>query len=76
MPKNKTAQSYMVESVIINVDETNSIASYTVHANVDYDGTHVREEYDLWPVANAAQKAQAQALQDLIKQYLDNQVLA
>ena len=55
MPKTKTAQSYTIEQVAISVDGSNQIQSYVVTANVLYDDTRIREEYDLWPVANPTQ---------------------
>ena len=75
MPKNKTAQKYDIEETRISVDDANQITAYAVQVNVDYAGTNVREQYDLWPVANAVQKAHAQALQNLVRQYLEQQIL-
>ena len=86
MPKTKTAQSYVIESIQVSVDDTNQITSYLVQVNVawaesvDAEGNlinqvNARESYDLWPVASTAQKAQAQAIQNLIKPYLDGQIL-
>ncbi len=74
--KVSTAIGYVVEEVKVTVDGDNKILTYTVHWNESYDnGGHQRQSEDLWPLASANQKNQAQGIQNLIKTHLDNVVL-
>lgn len=80
MAKILTAQSYVIERVDPQFDETNTLTGYKVTYNVLYsdglgNGTNIREVEDLWLVATGAQKTSAQNIQDAIKTRLDNIVL-
>ena len=81
MPKILTADGYTIKGWSVGVDEAGQVNSFAVQTNIGYsDGEsstrRERQSYDLWAVAPQAQKDRVQALQDLIKTYLDGQILS
>ncbi len=54
--------------------------AYDVPVRITFDDgsgntTTVSRTYDLWSVANSSQKSDVQSIADLVKSYLDTQIL-
>ncbi|KKN82091.1 hypothetical protein LCGC14_0313580 [marine sediment metagenome] len=88
MAKVLTAVSYRIEKVEPQINTDNQVIGYLVEYNVRYEnlsaapddegnrpGHQARETEDLWLVAPQPRKDEVQAIQDLIKQRLDNTIL-
>jgi len=80
MAKTLTAKSYVFQDIGPVLDGSGNIVEYIVVFNVLYTDAlstevHVLDTVDLWPLASPGNKDKAQAIQNLIKTWADNNIL-
>ena len=75
MPKNLTATDLVIESLSAQADATGALTGLIALVNVDYDGTGVREQFDVWADRTANQRSNVQGLYDAVAQILQSAYL-
>ena len=81
MPYTYTAQDYVVEGWRVRAGPSGQIESFLIMVNIrsiDGDGNDVfhSREFELWAIAPQNRRDDVQILADLIKDYLDGEILA
>ena len=77
MPKTLTATNIaQIGGFQFSLDATGTVVGLVVTAEVNYGSRGQTERVDIWPLLTAAQKTQAQALYNKVKQLLEEEFLA